>query len=106
MTFEEFSMSVHYPNRGEQFYKYYEHHVALFRLMCQYMNASSGFEISFQEKENGRISYFITCRGPAADFTMLAARINHNVVPCMINNHIFHAQVTLHSFNMIEVEFV
>ena len=80
MTFEEFSMSVQYPNREEQFYKYYEHHVALFRLMCQYMNASSGFEISIQEKENGRISYFITCRGPAADFTMLAARINHNVV--------------------------
>ena len=53
MTFEEFSMSVQYPNREEQFYKYYEHHVALFRLMCQYMNASSGFEISIQEKENG-----------------------------------------------------
>ena len=106
MTFEEFSMSVHYPNRGEQFYECYEHQGALFRLGCQYRNASSGFEISIQEKDNGGISYFITYSGPAADFSMLAARINHNVVPCMINNHIFHAQVTLHSFNMIEVEFV
>ena len=104
MKFEDFSMLIQYSDRRFQFDKYYEEHVALFRIAEQFLNVNEGIDISIKEKENN-CSYFIAATYPNADLSFIASRINGIKIPAMINGKVFHAVATLHQFNLVEIEF-
>lgn len=105
MRFEDFSLLVQYPNRESQFYRFYEEHVALFKIINEYLNVNAGIEISIKEKEDNTCSYFIAATYPNADLSFMAARVNGTKVPAMINGQVYHAVTTLHAFNLVELEF-
>ena len=104
MTFEQFTMAVNYPNREQQFYKYYDSHLALFKLMCQYMDEKSGMDIGI--RDTGKRCKYIISLQPATpgDLNGLETRIQGSVVSNM-SNHIYRTNALLKDNRTLEIVF-
>ena len=80
MTFEKFTLAVRYPNREQQFYKYYNSHLALFKLMSQYMDEKSGIDISIRDTGK-RCKYILSLQpNTPGDLLGLEERIHSELV--------------------------
>lgn len=104
MTFENFSMAINYPKRGEQFYDHYESHMALFGIMCQYMdNQKDDLNIKIKESKGG-CSYIISSN-KGEDLSALGTRITRNKIPSMIEDKVMHAVVTSTKPSELSIQF-
>lgn len=106
MTFEQFTMAVNYPNREQQFYKYYDSHLALFKLMCQYMDEKSGMDIGIRDTGK-RCKYIITLQhGRPGNLIDLANRLQGSTVASAVDdNTIWVGKTSLKDPNVLEVSF-
>lgn len=106
MTFEQFTMAVNYPNREQQFYKYYDSHLALFKLMCQYMDVKSGMDIGIRDTGK-KCKYIISLQpGRLGDLSGLANRLQGSVVASALDDSIiWTGKALLKEPTVLEVSF-